>query len=143
MNHTEKTDPTAPKPNAHQRAKELDALITPEILAQWQAWRDEGKPLKWIARNCGIPGLAYNTINSRLLRHQEAANTPPVQEQPRPTPAAPPKPETAVVTQPTAVPDWLPADFQERIEAFKRDMQAIGIPVNIGVNVIITKEIRL
>lgn len=127
-----------------KRAKELDALLTPEVLAQWQVWREAGKTYEWIAARSGIAGLTGNTVRTRLLKYQKATNTPPVV-------VADPFDGgiTAVVPiipnpQPTTMQPLETNGLGHRIAAFRDEMTALGVRVeDISISLHLVKEVRV
>lgn len=133
-----------PMVDMKKRAKELDALLTLEVLAQWQVWREGGKTYDWIATHGGIAGLNKNTVRQRMIKYQKATNTPPV------VVADPFDGGTTAVVPIRPTPQ--PATMQpletnglgHRIAAFRDEMTALGVRVeDISISLHLVKEVKV
>jgi hypothetical protein len=104
----------------------LDTLEA--VCKQWNV-SESALRKRW--QKLGLPLAGQGT--NRYLRQPKTAVIP----------AAPKQPETAVVPVLESAAGFIPADFLANVRAFREEMEAIGVPVQISMSLHLVKEVQL
>lgn len=103
--------------------RRYENVFTPEVVAVWERWLDEGRSVQWIATHNGLIPTSMQTVQNYLAKH----GTPKTAVSPTPQPvetAVSPKPKTAtadrsssIIRTETAVPLKQVRDLGEMIQS--------------------------
>lgn len=56
-----------------KRTRRYGDVFTPEVVAVWQAWREDGRSVGWIGKNNGLLEVPETVVHAYLFKHKKAA----------------------------------------------------------------------
>lgn len=56
-----------------KRARRYADVFTPEVVAVWQAWKENGRSVEWIGQNNGLIKVSGTVVHTYMFKHRDAA----------------------------------------------------------------------